>query len=382
MKKTTMAALAFLASAAVFADGFKLSGYLRAGYSSTFGDHATQTTQTWLAGDYWGGKTRSRININWDNADETAGAFFRLQYTGAIEDITLSDTAIKYADAYAKVLDKKAVVVAGKLFDNLITSDGWEGFSVIDGKSGFFAGLTPVEGLTVGGGAVLDYKGKESVTTVTKVPVYDSTGTATNYYTETTTTSSGDSYTDKNAAVAGFKYVNNAVTVDGGYSGIGAAYGNINITAVKNLLVALEYAYESDDAADDHSDVWYDCENTFCEQVEYTGIDKLTLAMESYQFLNNHSITDDSNTTITITPAISYAINKTFAVSVEGTYTMYDYDGSDDNFGFVVPALKISADDTTAAYIWAQFSTDQDATIIATGTSARNCMGVGVKKTL
>jgi hypothetical protein len=368
MKKIALTALAFLASAAVFAEGFNLNGYLRAGYASEMGSHATQGTATWLAGDYFGGSTRSRLNVSWDNADGTAGAFVRLQYTGAIEDFSLSSFSVKYADAYAKVLDGKVVVAAGKLKDNYITSDGWEGFSVLDGKSGFFAALTPVAGLTVGGGAVVDYKGKESVVDYT--PVYDLTGAVVGY--TKSTTNSGYSYTDKNAVYGGFKYVNSAVTIDGGYAATGFAYGNIGITAVKNLTFQLEGAYETDDAADNGA--YNNCEKTFCEQVEYTGVDKLTVAFVGYQYLNKHDskITDDSNTTVTFTPAVSYALTKTLTARVEGTYTVYDYTGSPDNYGFVVPSLNIAADSSASVDIWGRFSSDADQT--------SNLIGVGVKK--
>lgn len=167
MKKISVlaAAVLFAGAALVSAEGFKLGGYLRAGWANTIDaldtdgdgdeDTAEAATDTWLAGDYFGGSTRSRLNLSWSNKDESAGAYVRFQYTGSAENWDVAAT--EYAYGWVNPFDGLVTVSAGKLKDDWIGSDGFEGFSVIDGKSGFFAGVNPVEGLTVGGGAVVDY---------------------------------------------------------------------------------------------------------------------------------------------------------------------------------------------------------------------------------
>ena len=388
MKKIILTAAAFMASASVFAEGFNLSGYLRAGYSSTFGDNATQNTSTWLAGDYWGGRTRSRINVNWDSKDNTSGAEFRYQYTGDIESFSFSGTDIKFADVYARILDGKVLVKGGKLNDSIMKTDGFEGFSLIDNKSGVVGFLTPTEGLYIGGGAIVDYK-EATVESITfPNTVYDSNGNDAHYHTNTTTISTSDKYTDKQVAVFGGKYTTDAFSVCGGYSPIGACYAGLNITAVKDLLIALEGGHETDDCQDEQGDyLWYHYENTFCEQVEYTGIDHFTFGIMSYQLLNSREPADDTKSTITITPAVSYAINKTVAVACEGTYVMYSYDDHPDNYGYIVPSITFAADDSASVKIWGLFSSDQTGTftsinLFSNREEAKNCMGVGLIKNL
>lgn len=346
MKKISVlaAAVLFAGASLVSAEGFKLGGYIRAGWANTIdaldtdgdgdGDTAEAATDTWLAGDYFGGSTRSRLNLSWSNKDESAGAYVRFQYTGAAEGWNVTDST-EYAYAWVNPFDGFVTVSAGKLADDWIGSDGWEGFSVIDGKSGFFAGVNPVEGLTLGGGAVVDYL----------KDFKDKKGS--------------HHRASKRAAYFGAKYTSDAFTADAGYALAGEFYANLNVTAVENLFLAFEFKHDSDDILDEEKS--YDtAENTFVEQVEYTGIDKLTLGVESYQYINDHSIEDDSNTVITVTPYARYEINEIFAASLEATAHIFNYDDAPDTYATIVPAVYFKVADGAEANVFAKISTDTD----------------------
>lgn len=366
MKKISVfaASVLFAAASLVSAEGFKLNGYIRAGWSSTLdaldtdkdgdGEAAEASTATWLAGDYFGGSTRSRLNLSWSNKDESAGAYVRFQYTGAAEEWdVVSKDATKYVYGWVKPFDGLITVAAGKLKDDWIGSDGWEGFSVIDGKSGFFAGLNPVEGLTIGGGAVVDY-------------LLD--GGYTYNEDEKKWVDQKAHRTSKRAAYFGAKYTSDVFTADAGYALAGEFYANVNVTPVDGLLLAFEYKHDTDDILDEGTS--YDtAENTFVEQIEYTGIDKLTLGVESYQYINDHTIADDSNVTVTITPALRYEITDVVAASIEGTIHLYSYDKSPDTYTTVVPAVYLKVADGAEANVFAKISsdTDQEKNQIGTG---------------
>lgn len=354
MKKISVLAAAVLFAGAAFvsAEGFKLGGYIRAGWSNIIdnldtdgdgdGDTAESSTNTWLAGDYFGGDTRSRLNLSWSNKDESAGAFVRLQYTGAAEKWDVTGPA-KYAYAWVNPFDGFLTVAAGKLRDDWIGSDGYEGFSVLDGKSGFFAGVNPVEGLTIGGGALVDYL----------EPFETTEGEGDNK------TTISHQRASKRAAYFGAKYASEQFTVDAGYALAGEFYANVNITAVENLLLAFELKHDSDDILDEGTS--YDsAENTLVEQVEYTGIDNLLIGVESYQYINDHSIEDDSNTVITVTPYARYEINDIFAASLEATAHIFNYDDAPDTYATIVPAVYFKVADGAEANVFAKISTDTD----------------------
>lgn len=345
MKKISVLVAALAMGAVSFgtAEGFKVSGYIRAGFSSAInsidtdddGDNDTSvaSTDTWLAGDYFGGGTRSRLNVSWSNSDESAGAFVRWQYTGAAEDFDVTKDT-KYAFGWVNPFEGKLTVAAGKIMDNYIGSDGWEGFSVLDGKSGVFAGVNPIAGLTIGGGAVVDYLDKVSESDSSK-----KVGKKLGYF--------------------GAKYTTDAFTVDASYALAGEFCANVNITAVENLFIGLEYNYDSDDIIEDGNS-YASTENIFVEQVEYTGIDKLVAGVLSYQYVNCHEIGDDSNTSVTITPYARYELSDVIAASLEGTVYLYDYDNAPDTYATIVPAVYFKVADGAEANVFAQFSTDTD----------------------
>lgn len=371
MKKITVLAAGLLLAGAAFAgaEGFKLSGYLRAGWANTIdaldtdadgdGDTAEASTETWLAGDYFGGSTRSRLNLSWSNKDDTAGAYVRFQYTGAAESFDVGTT--KYAYAWVKPFDGLFTVAAGKMKDDWIGSDGWEGVSFLDGNSGFFAGINPIEGLTLGGGAVVDLlpaAKSETVYYINDEGKIDSK------------TSESGHRASKNAVYFGAKYAADAFTFATGYALAGEFYANLNYTAVENLLVALEFYEASDDCIDDGVAYTGSNEMVFVENIEYTGIDRLTLGIESYQYVNDHENNDDSNITATINPAVRYEVTDTIAASLEATTTVYSYDNAPDAFTTIVPAVYLKVADGAEANVYAVISTDTD--------QAKHAVGAGV----
>ena len=343
MKKISVLVAALAMGAVSFgtAEGFKVSGYIRAGFESAInsidtdddGDNDTSvaSTDTWLAGDYFGGGTRSRLNVSWSNSDESAGAFVRWQYTGAAEGFDVAEDT-KYAFGWVNPFDGKLTVAAGKIMDNYIGSDGWEGFSVLDGKSGIFAGVNPIDGLTIGGGAVVDYLDKAT---------------------------SGEKKASKKLGYFGAKYTTDAFTVDASYALAGEFCANVNVTAIENLFIGFEYNHDSDDIIDDGNS-YASTENIFVEQVEYTGIDKLLVGVLSYQYINSHDISDDSNSVVTITPYARYEISDVIAASLEGTVNLSDYDDAPDTYATIVPAVYFKVADGAEANVFAQFSTDTD----------------------
>ena len=301
MKKIALtAAVALLASAAVFADGFKLSGYVQAGYSAEMNDSKTASTDTWLGGSYFNvavSSSRARLNFGWNNADDTAGAFFRLQYSGAPQSWAGSSAKVTYGYAYGSFLDKKVTVVGGAIADKWVGSDSWEGSSLLDGDTGAAVIVSPVEGLHVFGAVVNSY----------------------NYYGSYTISDLG-----KDAVVGGMKYANDMFSATAQYSGLGLADFSLTLTPIKGLTAAVDYEYATDDALNAS---WNDANSTFAEYLQYTGIDNLELAFVGYQFVDT-ALTDadgnatgakeDSNLKVTLTPAVSYAITKVVTVEAEG----------------------------------------------------------------
>ena len=156
MKKTLgIAAAALVAGASLFAEGLSVNGFIRSGISiDPKGE--TVKTGTWLPGDYFGGGSRLRLNINYDGVN--GGATFRYQKDADddkkffISDNWFSGSNIKWAMGYAKFLDGKIIAEAGKLVDTYTSTGGWE-----DGTFGDNAGagigarvvISPVEGLFI-----------------------------------------------------------------------------------------------------------------------------------------------------------------------------------------------------------------------------------------
>jgi hypothetical protein len=363
MKKSTVAAFAaFLISATAFADGFKVSGFLRAGLSSTFESTPVLNTQIWLPGIFFTGdstSTRGRINLNFDGQNDNGnyGAFVRLQYSGASEGWGYGD--VKYADAYVGLFKNVVTIAAGKIRDNWIISTGLEGYSVLDGNSGAAVTITPVQGLNITGAAVIDY----SQNSTTKI--YEC---------------------NKDAFLGGVSYKTDAFNVMASYAGYGLGVANVSYSGIKDLTIAVEGEYETDHGMDELSKT--SSVNTAKtigsfkgisvqrmladEWIQYKGLENWTVGLLSQQYLDKKAIAGDNDFTFTITPAAAYQLNSTVGFSLEGTYTQAIYDDAPKGYAVIIPAVKLSADKTASAYIWGSVSTDAD--------QSKSCIGIGALK--
>jgi hypothetical protein len=351
MKKASIAAVAAVAlCTSAFAEtttNFKVSGYLRAGLSSTMESTPALSTRTWLGGIYFNGdssKTRGRINLSFDGSNDTAsyGAFLRLQYTGKDDSASASwgYGDVSYAFAYAGLFNNMFTVAAGKLKDNWIGSSGFEGYSVLDGKSGALVSFVPVKGLTIAGAGIIDYSRNDSGTDEMK----------------------GDTF------LGGVKYSADGLAADISYAGYGLITANITLTGFDNLVLSAETKIDTDHGMD----VLGDQRAVIDEYVKYTGISGWTFGLLSFQTIDSRKIAGDSDFQFTITPAVAYQINKVVGLSAEATYKQGIYDNAPNGYMTIVPAVKLSADKSASANLWASISTDND--------REKSSIGLGVIK--
>ena len=356
MKRQTIVTAALLLTAAgAFAESettFKVSGLVRAGLSSSIGENPQLTTKTWVGGTYFSnGKTRSRLNLSFDGQNDSAkyGAFMRLQYDAGDAEGAKNWTlgTVKYADAYVGLANNMVTVVAGKMKDNWICSTGFNGYSVLDGTSGVAVNVTPVSGLNILGAAVIDN---------TKVTTSSGTESTTTY------NLNGDAF------LGGVKYKNDLFNAMISYAGWGVLAANASFTGVKNLTLAVEGEYETAHGIDKVggqtvlADEW----------IQYTGVESWTFGLLASQICNSKSISADSDFSYVITPAVAYALNNVVALQLEASWQQSIYDNAPAGFATIVPSVKLSADKSAYATVWASVSTDT--------TRSGNCAGIGVSK--
>lgn len=345
MKKTLgIAAAALVAGASLFAEGLSVNGYIRSGISiDPKGE--TVKTDTWLPGDYFGGGSRLRLNINYDGVN--GGATFRYQKSGSFGAKDWFDNGnILWAMGYAKFLDGKIIAEAGKLVDTYTSTGGWEDTTFGDNEGagiGARVVVSPVEGLFITASASDIYLEKYEADD-DKVKDKDAT--------------EGD--LKFNEKLFGFtaKYATDAFFVTGGVHLAKSYYASFGLTAVDNLTLVVE-AFINDTADED------DPVTTLYPWVEYTGIENLTLAA-----LGAITIVDDS-TTITITPAVSYALTDVISLAAESTITIPDADDADDTYAVITPSVTFAASKKASATVFASLSTDTDL--------AKHSFGAGVK---
>ena len=378
--KKVLGALAITAvfAASAFAE-LKFSGYVRAGFSMNFDqldtngdtkrDTAESTTKVWQAGDYFGAGTRSRLNFAWKNEDGTAGFDGRLQYTGTSEKWSLDK--ISYAQAYAKPFGGNLTVAAGKLRDIYFVSDGWEGFTVIHGTSGFQAAFTPtfndaLKGLAIGGGANVDFLSDVNDGT-------DDDGSPIKKHRAA-----------KNGVFFAGKYSNDLFNVASQFSLSGFFLANAGVNLKDTgLAVQAEFAHQAGDALKSNpgeykvknanESVSVAAENIAVLWAEYTGADNLTAGVTAYLFLAD--INDSMTAVATVNPAVRYDINKDLAASVEGTVhfsPLWDKKKvgkeADDVYATIVPTVYLKATSNAEVSIWGKISTDTDQEKHAVGT--------------
>lgn len=357
MKKVALALAGLALTASAFAEGFKLNGVVRSGWylaqdDLVNGDEknekhtASANVDKFLIGDKFGGTTRTRLNFSWASEGDTAGAYVRFNADKA----DYSDLGIGTAYAWIKAFDGKFLMQAGSQEDNYIGTPGKEGFCVMSGK-GFFAGVAPIEGLVIGGGAQTDWLDPSKTTTESKLAA------------------------SKEGIYFGAKYTNkdvNNLAVSAGYSLAGKLNAGVSVDPIEKLNVALEWENQSKDFLDENFSDGKNvgAENTFVESVEYTGVENLTVGLYAYEWLNDRELsTTKDSSNIKVVPYARYEINDALAASLEADLYFKSVDGDKvDTAHIIVPAFYVKAAKGAEANVFAAISTDKDITPHKFGT--------------
>ncbi|WP_191016830.1 hypothetical protein [Treponema zioleckii] len=389
MKKVALALAGLALGTSVFAEGFKLSGDVKGGWSLTQneiknGDTEAKTAgvhvNKYLVGDEFDTDARARLNFSWASEGDVAGAFVRLQDTPNYDQVD-----VKLAYAWLKGFDGKFQMQAGKL-DTLFGTGGYND-SDVHGGLGFFAGVSPIEGLLIGGGAQTDWL-KTKDTKTTKVPTYDED---TDSVTTKDTTTGGKLAASKDGIYFGAKYTNkdiNNLSVAASYSLAGFLSAGVCVDPVEKLFVSVELENKSADyiKANGDTDILGakgDFRNTIYERIEYTGVENLSVGLNAKQQLKaqaNGSDDDADLTVIYLDPFARYEINDLFAVSLEAQITINSWDedkyGKTDAAQVIVPAFYLKPAKGAEATVWAAISTHTDT---KDSWSKQHQFGTGVK---
>lgn len=313
-----------------------VSGHVRAG-AAVNTDAESIETSTWMGGNYFGGDSRSRIEISYDG--NFGGATFR--YTNTDFENFLDSGCIDWAMAYANFLDGKVIAEAGKITDRFTSSAGWEDVA-LDGGKGVRVVVTPVENLFLIASAT-DANAEKYEETDGKVK----DGKA----------QVGDLKFNKNILAFSAKFSTDAFFVTAAYSPAKLGYASFGFTAVENLSFVVEGIY--DGTADSYTE-----DNTeLCFWAEYTGIKNLTIGGIVSYFVADNEYYDAGNTKILINPAVAYNLTDIVKLSAEALYNVYDCKTKDDYFTVTFTAGKASA----TVYATIPSDDDYEKTTIGTG---------------
>jgi len=374
MKKVALALAGLALGTSVFAEGFKLSGDVKGGWSLTQneiknGDTEAKTAgvhvNQYCAGDEFQADARARLNFSWASEGDVAGAFVRLN-----DDPNYDQPDVKLAYAWLKAFDGKFQMQAGKL-DTIFGTGGYNDGDV-HGGLGFFAGVSPIEGLLIGGGAQTDWLDVADTTTKTVVDIKDDGTVGTK-----TETTGGKLAASKEGIYFGAKYTNkdvNNLSVAASYSLAGFLSAGVCVDPVEKLFVSVEFENKSDDFLDEAGK---GASNTIYQRVEYTGVENLSVGLNAKETLNDRGVhATEDNTVIYLDPFARYEINDTFGVSLEALITINSWD--EDKVGkktdaaqVIVPAFYLKPCKGAEATVWAAISTDDDL--------VKHSFGTGVK---
>lgn len=249
MKKIIVAAVMMAAMGFAFAEGWDVNGYFRSGIEGNF-DAKDAETKVYKDGKYYGnGKSRVRLNINFDQ--DFYGFKFRYQCDGfgftksqakkvsvkdslgmeigsfddtSVKEVWFTQNNLKYLMGYAKFMDGKIIGEAGKLFDGYTASEGREGYDITASGSeenyGARVVVNPVKGLYLAAQGST-YRAEKYKSTDKEVK----DGKA----------SAGELKFNEKLLGFSAKYKNEMITVSGGYHLAGDAFGYVGFTGVKNL---------------------------------------------------------------------------------------------------------------------------------------------------
>lgn len=352
MKKVALALAGLALGTSVFAEGFKLSGDVKGGWALTQNEYLNGDTEAktagvhvnqYCAGDEFQADARARLNFSWASEGDVAGAYVRLN-----DAPDYSKPAVKLAYAWLKAFDGKFLMQAGLNDDLYLKTGGWNDSSVRSGY-GFFAGVSPIEGLVIGGGAQTDWLKDKS---------YDTDGDGKADITESRLAS-------KDGIYFGAKYTNkdiNNLSVAASYSLAGFLSAGVCVDPVEKLSVSVELENKSDDYLDANGGA----SNVIYQRVEYTGVENLSVGINAKETLNDRSVhATEDNTVIYLDPFARYEINDLFGVSLEAQITINSWD--EDKVGMkkdaaqlITPAFYLKPCKGAEATVWAQISTDDD----------------------
>lgn len=351
MKKVALALAGLALGASVFAEGFKLSGDVKGGWfltqnelnngdteAKTAGVHVTE----YQKGDEFQADARARLNFEWTSEGDVAGAYVRLN-----DAPEYSNPDVKLAYAWLKAFDGKFLMQAGLNDDIYLKTGGYNDSSVRDGY-GFFAGVAPIEGLVIGGGAQTSWLKTES-----------------------------DTYkASKDGIYFGAKYTNkdvNNLSVAASYSLAGFLSAGVCVDPVEKLFVSVEFENKSDDYLDANGGA----SNVIYQRVEYTGVENLSVGINAKETLNDRTVhATEDNTVIYLDPFARYEINDTFGVSLEALITINSWDedkvgAKTDAAQVIVPAFYLKPAKGAEATVWAAISTDDDIVQHSFGTGVK-----------
>ncbi|MBB5226290.1 hypothetical protein DYE50_09525 [Treponema ruminis] len=346
------AALLSFAAFAEGSEGLSVTGYLRAGMTDTF-DSSVYSTNKWMQGGYFGGGTRLRVNIDYTKA--FGGLTFRYQvdptYETAEEAVPprktktvrkssldfFAEKNVKWAMAYANLLDGQVIAEAGVISDRFTKTGGWEDTG-IDGGKGFRVVVVPkvLAGLTLAAQATDKFADKYSDN---DSKVKDGKALE------------GDIKFDEKVLGFSAKYDHALGFVTGGAALAGYYYGSVGLKAIENLTLVGELFYDSTDATKKANGD--NATTMIVAWAEYTGIEKVLLGAYSYINLC------DGEHEIEITPAASYDVNSLLKVSAEASLYLSSNDKKD-TYVTISPAVTFKASDKATATASALISTDTD----------------------
>lgn len=347
------AALLSFAAFAEGSEGLSVTGYLRAGMTDTF-DSSVYSTNKWMQGGYFGGGTRLRVNIDYTKA--FGGLTFRYQVDPTFETESVKNAKgkvvgsvrkssldffdeknVKWAMAYANLLDGQVIAEAGVISDRFTKTGGWEDTG-IDGGKGFRVVVVPkvVAGLTLAAQATDKFADKYAAD---DSKVKDGKALE------------GDIKFDEKVLGFSAKYDHALGFVTGGAALAGYYYGSVGLKAVENLTLVGELFYDSTDATKKENGD--NAKTMLVAWAEYTGIEKVLLG--AYSYINLF----DGEHEIEITPAASYDVNSLLKVSAEASLYLSSNDKKD-TYVTISPAVTFKASDKATATASALISTDTD----------------------
>lgn len=351
-KKVLATALTTVFAFAAFAEeGISFNGYIRAGLEGNL-DKETVDTTTFHDGYYYG-HASSRLRLNLDIDKGQYGVNLRYQankfgYTAfdndgkpLVENPFFNGANIRYAVGYAKLFDDKFIIVSGKLKDKYTSADGYDSYNLAENS-----GKTDVFGATF-----------------TFVPVNNLFLTAQLSTLNADTYATGDSKVTSGKAAVGqikfnekilafsAKYIDDVITVAGGYSLSGQGYGFFKYKDIENIVLEAEAKYLSKDISDKKDK---DGKKTFSlkvsEKVAFQK-DELEVGVLAYE-----TLIKDKNE-YEIYPFASYKVTDVVSVVLEAGIKTFEEDNKDTTYS-VTPSVVFNVG---KANVRAFFNYDKDA---------------------